>query len=333
MARRWPWQRSRPASAPAEESGSARPEPVPAPATAPAPPPAAGSDIEALRALAAAHLPPDVAATWLAHLRPAVRLQRAVAGDQVIARLGGTPVVPEGFEWPVWEGHGPLAFVGEVDLTALHAAGLPLDVALPSSGRLLAFYFDGSYDDFAGIVGTWDPETLAGARLVHVPEARDACAAATTPPRVQEFGEQALTGRSIATFAGWEHPALKRLFGAEDLAHREWMAHPVNGEEFTQALWDLRAGQPLHQIGGYADPQQGPVEAEVAHAAPDQAFTFGATDQPGRMDDVLAWSLLLQIDTDDASDMMWGDVGTLYWLSRPGADDPLATVSFTWQCG
>ena len=27
--------------------------------------------------------------------------------------------------------------------------------------------------------------------------------------------------------------------------------------------------------------------------------------------------LLAQIDTDDAADMMWGDVGTLYWLIRP----------------
>ncbi|WP_370291557.1 YwqG family protein [Nocardioides sp.] len=328
MGRRWPWQRSRPTPAPA-------PAPAQGDATVAAPrePEALGSDFEAMRALAAAHLPPDVAQVWLGHLRPAVRLHSAAASDPVIARLGGTPVVPEGFEWPVWEGHGPLAFIGEVDLDALHAAGLPLDVALPSSGRLLAFYFDGSYDDFAGIVGTWDPETLAGARLVHVREAREECAAVATPPRVEEFGEQALTGRSTLTFAGWEHPALVRAFGAEGLPHREWMAHPVNGEAFGQALWDLRAGQPLHQIGGWADPQQGPVEAEVAHAAPDQAFTFGATEQPGRVDDVLAWSLLLQIDSDDASAMMWGDVGTLYWLGRPGGDeDPLATVSFTWQC-
>lgn len=36
----------------------------------------------------------------------------------------------------------------------------------------------------------------------------------------------------------------------------------------------------------------------------------------------------------DDLDMMWGDVGTLYWLARtgdPANDDPTA-ISFTWQC-
>jgi len=250
----------------------------------------------------------------------------------VVARLGGAPVVPSGFVWPVWEGHGPLAFVGEVDLTALSTLGLDLDLRLPSSGRLLAFYFDGSYDHFDGLVGTWDRESLAGARLLHLADQRDHCTTATTPPRVLEFKPQDLTGRTITTYPNWEHPALRREFGAEGSDHREWMSHPVNAEPFVEALWLLHTGEPRHQLGGWADPEQGPVEFEVAQAALDEPIEY-ADDR--HTTEALAWSLVLQVDSDDASEMMWGDVGALYWMARPNAADPddIGTVSFTWQCG
>ena len=108
-----------------------------------------GEDDQAyLRRLAALHLDDDVARRWLALLRPAVRLLECAPGRDTVARLGGQPVVPMGFEWPVWEGHGPLSFIGEVDLDALTRAGLRLDIKLPTTGRLLLFYFDGSYDHF-----------------------------------------------------------------------------------------------------------------------------------------------------------------------------------------
>ncbi|GIL34228.1 DUF1963 domain-containing protein [Phycicoccus sp. DTK01] len=57
-------------------------------------------------------------------------------------------------------------------------------------------------------------------------------------------------------------------------------------------------------------------------------------DRPCRDPEAERWELLIQVDSDDDLDMMWGDVGTLYWLSRTGDaanDDPTA-ISFTWQC-
>ena len=46
------------------------------------------------------------------------------------------------------------------------------------------------------------------------------------------------------------------------------------------------------------------------------------------------WTLLAQIDSDDRLGMMWGDVGTLYWLTRRQDLDegPLKGSTFTWQC-
>ena len=41
------------------------------------------------------------------------------------------------------------------------------------------------------------------------------------------------------------------------------MDHPVCDDAFQEALHERRTGQ-LHQIGGYANCVQGPVEAEIA---------------------------------------------------------------------
>lgn len=277
-------------------------------------------DAANLARLARAHLEPGVAERWLHLTRPAVRLTAAQEGDPVVARLGGRPCVPESFEWPSWEGHGPLSFVADVDLAAIARSSLDPGVTLPSEGRLLAFYFDGSFDDFEGIVGPWDQESLAGARLLHIPEPREACRDRAAPEGVLEFGPQMLTSREVVTFPNWEHPALEREFGTPGEDDPDWMDHPVNAEPFTEALWALHEGEPQHQIGGWADPVQGPVELEVADGAD--------------VTEALRWNLLLQVDSDDASDMMWGDGGRLYWLIRSAhpSSPSLAEVSFTWQC-
>lgn len=124
---------------------------------------------------------------------------------------------------------------------------------------------------------------------------------------------------------------LEREFRSPGEGTREWLDHEVNAEPFTESIWALHDDGPRHQIGGWADPVQGPVEFEVAQAALDGPIEYG---DDAHTAEGLEWNLLLQVDTDYNSDMMWGDVGTLYWLarsslsSRAGLDD----ISFTWQC-
>lgn len=280
--------------------------------------------------LASLHLDEDTAQRWLSLLRPAVRLVPATPGGRPVARLGGDPVVPEGFEWPVWEGHGPLSYIGEVDLDALAATGLPLDIRLPATGRLLMFYFDGSYDDFNGIVGTWDTESLRGQRLLHLPSA-DGCEPMSAPPDVLSFTERRLDAQPTVTFPNWEHPALREVFMQPGEDHRSFMQHPVNANDFVESLYEMGGrGGPLHQVGGWAWPDQGPVENEVAGAALDLGNDW---KDPRRQVEARRWTLLVQVDSD--GDMMWGDVGKLYWLARHDDLDrgDLSQVSFTWQCG
>ncbi len=149
-----------------------------------------------LAEIAADHLDPDAARRWLALLRPAVQLVPAGRGDPVVARLGGTPELPPGTEWPQWPGQGRLSFVVELDLAALVATGADAGIALPAEGRLLGFYFDARRD--GRVVLPSDPDTVPGSRLLHVTGTGPAA-----DPAVELAAVQTLTWPDMS------HPALE----------------------------------------------------------------------------------------------------------------------------
>jgi uncharacterized protein YwqG len=78
----------------------------------------------------------------------------------------------------------------------------------------------------------------------------------------------------------------------------------------------MAPAEPVHQIGGYACAIQGDrmdvVCQEINHR-------LHATDGAAG-GDVTDWRLLLQLDTDKAAAMMWGDTGRLYfWIHEQDA--------------
>ncbi|MEV6900071.1 DUF1963 domain-containing protein [Amycolatopsis sp. NPDC051372] len=84
-----------------------------------------------------------------------------------------------------------------------------------------------------------------------------------------------------------------------------------------------------HQIGGYGTAIQDAAETEVAVMA-----LGGGRRDPALAEEGASWVLLAQFDSDDEVDMMWGDVGTIYWVIR--SDDLAAgrfdAARFTMQC-
>jgi uncharacterized protein DUF1963 len=284
------------------------------------------SDRELVTEIARRHLLPEIADRWLRLLRPAAVLRHAARGDRAVGVLGGNPRLPDSAEWPSWDGHGPLSFVAAVDCAAL--AAVPLDIALPSSGTLLLFYFDGRYDNYQATVGYWDPDTSAGARTLYVGPGEHV-SPRQSPDGIEPYGRVDLTAEPVVTFPALEHPDLQAAFMAPGEDLRAFLDHPVNDAAFAEALAGRTAG-PRHQVGGYADLVQGPVEWEVAMAA------LGSRDphNPRVAAEQARWTLLAQVDTDDQAGMMWGDCGTLYWLSRHEdlARGRFTNTSFTWQC-
>ncbi|MCM2413548.1 DUF1963 domain-containing protein [Streptomyces sp. RKAG290] len=63
--------------------------------------------------------------------------------------------------------------------------------------------------------------------------------------------------------------------------------------------------------------------------------SFGAHGREPRLaEEVAGWVLLAQFAGDAAADMIWGGLGTLYWLIRPQdlRDRRFDRAMFTWQC-
>ncbi|MCT2593076.1 DUF1963 domain-containing protein [Streptomyces sp. N2-109] len=284
---------------------------------------------EALHALARAHLPADVAERWTGLLRPGIRLTAAAGSDPVAARLGGSPELPETMEWPVWEGHGPLSFVGSIDCAELPSGAL--DPAMPSRGTLEFFYFDGQLDGGEALVLAMEPGTSEGAQVLYVP-AGTAVSARKTPADLDPYPEVQLTAQVEMTAPDPYHPLVEQEFALQGRPSSEVHDHPVHGDDFLEALWDLAGDEPEHRVGGHADPVQQPVEFEVAHPALGGRLSW---EDPALAAEALGWTLLAQFDTDGAADMMWGDCGVLYWLIRPADLAALRfdRAMFTWQCG
>lgn len=128
----------------------------------------------------------------------------AVRHDETEERLGAVSALAHEHlpstqigDWPVWEGHGPLGHVLSLDCAPV--SGLLPDLGLPPSGTLAFFYVDGSYDDFAGIVGTGDASSRPGFRVLHLDEAEAGGAAEQAVPsssRSSSFGAVSTVSRS-----------------------------------------------------------------------------------------------------------------------------------------
>ena len=278
---------------------------------------------EQLTSLAANHFPADFAAAWSGLITPAISLQPAGDGDSLIGKLGGVPALGSE-QWPHWEPHGPLGHVLSIDCVVANQL-LPL-LRLPDTGHLAFFYFDGRFNNDYGTVGFWDPTSQAGQRIVHVTDGQGAIA--TVPDGLTVFAEIALTGVVTATPPSYNHPLLGDGWRS---------VTPENMEAFELALGELmRSLGSRHQLGGQAHPIQDAVEYEIAEAIgrshdPD-AFSRDSDTYRTLTKDL---HLLAQVDSDHAAQMMWGDMGILYW-ARPSHELDAKTVTntgFTWQCG
>ncbi|MEU4208532.1 YwqG family protein [Streptomyces sp. NPDC026206] len=293
------------------------------------------ASVSPLHDLARTHLPSRIAERWIGLLRPAARLVAVPEPgpeDVVVGRLGGLPALPEGVEWPVWEGHGPLTFVASVDCAALPSGAL--DIPLPTEGTLAFFYFDGQIDDCEAYVAADEPESWAGARVLYIPAGAEISERAQPvvddeDVEFEPYTEVPLTARLEWTAPDSWHPDTMVALWPGGVV-KDHNSHPEEAVDFLDALWDLERDAD-HVIGGHANPVQNPVEFEIAHGVLGRETSW---NDPRIDEEAKRWTLLAQIDTDGDADMMWGDCGALYWLIRPEdlAERRFDRAMFTMQC-
>lgn len=281
-------------------------------------------------------LPPHLRESLWAGRRPCVRFATHTAAGTASptgSRLGGAgALLPAGTPWPTWRGptgqgsKRPLTLWAHLDLqqTAGH-----LDLGLPADGFLLVFV-DFDHDGVSdGITGLYQDELL-GARVIHVPSGQ------LVTPRPSPAGVQALPSVDLLPLLSVTWPDL-----GGDLTDDEYDAFDDADQALEQLLrrslpegWTV-AG--CHQLGGHARFIQHPVEQEVVQAAQGVYRRTGGFDYrrwEQVKDEVSSWRLLLQVDSDDSLDLMFGDVGTVYWAApaRDLAARDFSTARFNFQC-
>lgn len=244
----------------------------------------------------------------IAALRPLARRSVVLgqANRPTVCRLGGLPRLPASTAWPERQGR-PLSFIAELDLAALRAVGGP--DWLPAEG-VLHLFFDAEEEPWG-----FDPADRDGWQVLMT----DGVAAGTLAPpaglsRERVFAPVALAGRSALTYPTTERLTLPPdVGGAFDF-------------EAVHAFMDAEVGDgPRHQVGGFPSPIQGDGMELEAQLASNGVYMGGADSfsdaqiaalEPGAAD----WRLLLQIDSDNAAGIMWGDTGTLYvWVREQDA--------------
>lgn len=273
----------------------------------------------ALARLARKELPAPIADRWIGLLRPSYRLRVAGDDEPIVGHLGGVPVLPSSLAWPRSDRYGPLSFVAEIDCGRLPSDAL----SLPGTGTLSFFV----RDDLPTVRG--EPGNRAVARVVYVPS-ETPVTERDPPTGADSYDLVELTGELRATGPAWDSAVFRDAIADlrdQDAFMNDWSI----GDAFRQALWKLSPGPPDHRLGGHAHPIQNAVEQDVARTQLGGEVPY--TD-PALHREALRWNLLAQFDSDQSARMMWGDSGTLYWLTRPAdlAARRFERASFTWQC-
>jgi hypothetical protein len=235
--------------------------------------------------------------------------------------FGGRPPQVPSLVWPRSNGQ-PLDFLACLDLSRLTQK----PHWLPEAGLLLFFY------DIEKQPWGSDFHDGGGWAVIHVED----------PTVVKTPGSNPGDPNAIAAipqrFIRFEPVAQPPLRGEHALANVPMSAAEANElQEMRNALY---GEYPEHQLGGYPTSMQSdlmPVECELIAIGvpPDSDSDFVERHMDRLVREGTEWCLLLQVDTDEDLDVMWGDAGMLYFWIRE-SDARRGDFSKVWlilQCG
>ena len=254
----------------------------------------------------------EILTTVKPHSIPALMLRKTNASTK--SYLGGDPYLPPGVTWPSRDGKD-LTFLACLDLAEVSATGTIS--WLPNQGILLFFY------DAENQPWGFDPKDRGGWSVIYVDEigVNESAKVPTLPQFFVEFEE-------VESLPDWQRfDELGIDLDASDI------------DTYIDGYFEWNGENMVHQIGGYPRPVQGDdmeLEAQLAsngvYCGDGTAYQSeeGKRLESGAKD----WRLLLQFSSDDDLDVMWGDVGDLYfWVKEQ--DSQQGNFSDVWlvlQC-
>jgi uncharacterized protein YwqG len=233
--------------------------------------------------------------------KPAIRIEKA--SQSGFSKIGGLPIAGASLQWPIWK-EKPLAFLCQVDLAAVPWSESTM--LLPREG-ILYFFYDQEQR-------TWgfDPKDRGSWKVLYINEKIDLkpLNAPAGSGKVYIYKEKHIKFSEILTYPDWQDDRIDKL-----------NLNDAQSDEFFELCSSIFENQPAHQLLGYPSPVQGndmDLDSQLASNGLYCGDASGYNDpktkklESGRYE----WILLLQLDSDDDTEMMWGDVGKLYFWIR-----------------
>ena len=238
----------------------------------------------------------------------AFSLKRKTTPDLVVgaSKLGGSPDLPDGFNWPFFRGK-PQHFVLQVNLTDI-AGIMSLKGQLSKSG-LLSFFYDIEEQPWG-----YDPAAIDGFHVSYFQDCAD-LRRQVTRPALEEF---ALEFREEITLPGLGHRAANALTSSNTWTDDMYDAYSVLVADLGSTTPGRSGGK--HRILGHSENIQGDMQLE-AQLVTNGLYCGNASGYQDPRRESLEqhaedWMLLLQLDSDDMGNFMWGDSGMLYYWIR-----------------
>lgn len=263
---------------------------------------------ERIRELIDQHGLSDRADEIMAEVRPSIHLTLRYDVDEAdipigASKMGGSPDVPEGFEFPMWNGQY-LSFIAQIRLS--DAKPYDLEDLLPAEGMLYFFCEFGLYLDepygkalHSYCVLYLNDETVSLKRMQQ-PISKFLLQGAH-PSETLVYEACLITFQQEWTPASLYHPSSKQAGGIETQKDLAW-------KWFLAA--EKQLARPMHRLLG--------VETDIQWNLSMMEDASKAWDL-GTGED---WTLLLQVDNDDwdtkqhkprKPGFAWGDLGLLYF--------------------
>ena len=244
---------------------------------------------------------------------------KKVADDNIAigkSKLGGKPDMPPNQEWPKEESWIPLAFIGQINFAETKI--FDKENLLPTTG-IASFFYSATQEAWG-----FDPKDSDKFRVLFFDTSDKTLCRHEQPENIPDegiFESCELTFNEAVSLPSCENEFIKEILSYEEY------------DAFNETFNPGRQTKLL----GYADVVQDEMEAECAQMT-NVLYSDTEYSDPNR--DVIKkkkdqWRLLFQVDSEDKANMMWGDLGRLYyWIKERDLKE--RRFDKTWiilQCG
>ncbi|MFN8550045.1 MAG: YwqG family protein [Candidatus Obscuribacterales bacterium] len=227
------------------------------------------------------------------HKCPSLRL-RPVFKNGSSSQIKGNPLLPKHFRWPARADGTELTFLAQIDLEEI-ARFKDIEDLLPQKG-ILSFFYDTEDQPWGSSSADKD-----GWKVFYFPKK-------TELEQYFDHNEEEGTKYSIDWIEEPTYP---------DLASDEFSSLPEQAHsEYEKFIENCYEEPPFHQLLGHPHLVQADFREsiELVTSGIDYEQIRGIDEKEQKLfNDSRRWKLLLQLDSDETLDFMWGDGGMLYF--------------------